>query len=108
MPLHSISRVLQELDQNCVNDMLQVRKERMTLDMQTLRMERELARYGETLACANHACATAGQGSEEQYLICLPPPMRGAYAVAIQTPWKLHDQHRHPQFHIKGGTCACA
>ncbi len=48
--------------------LLQVRKERMTLDMQTLRTERELARYGETLACADHACATAGLGTEEQHL----------------------------------------
>ena len=55
--------------------LLQVRKERMTLDMQTLRMERELARYGETSACASHARATAGQSTGDQHLSLPQPPM---------------------------------
>ena len=35
--------------------LLQVRKERMNLDTQTLRMERELARYGETLTHTHYS-----------------------------------------------------
>ena len=38
--------------------LLQVRKERMNLDLQTLRMERELARYGGRLFCTFPAGVT--------------------------------------------------